>query len=296
MSQGSRVGRRPFIVGTGAVASTAMWGRSAPSRGLASPASPAPATIKSDSARPVLGHGIQIGDVEAHRAVIWTRSDRPARMIVEWDSNERFSHPRTVRGPYALEVSDFTARVDLSDLPPGQELFVRVVAEGLGNDRVRSAPLVGRFRTAPVEQRPVRFVWGGDTAGQGFGINPEFGGMRIYETMRARKPDFFIHSGDTIYADGPIQAEMEVEEGRIWRNLTTPETSKVAETLDEFRGNYRYNLLDDNLRRFNAEVPQIWQWDDHEIVNNWSPSKELDERYTVRDVPLLVARGAQAFL
>ena len=53
----------------------------------------------------------------------------------------------------------------------------------------------------------------------------------------------------------------------------TEEKSKVAETLDEFRGNYRYNLLDENVRRFNAEVPQIWQWDDHEVTNNWSPAQ-----------------------
>ena len=72
----------------------------------------------------------------------------------------------------------------------------------------------------------------------------------------------------------------------------------MAETLDEFRGRYRYNLLDENVRRFNAEVPQIWQWDDHEVSNNWSDSKDLsgDPRYTEKNVPLLVARGARAFL
>ena len=78
-----------------------------------------------------------------------------------------------------------------------------------------------------------------------------------------------------------------------------PEVSKVAETLAEFRGRYKYNLLDDeHVRRFNAEVPQIWQWDDHEVVNNWSDSKDLsgDPRYTEKNVPLLIARGTRAFL
>ena len=76
------------------------------------------------------------------------------------------------------------------------------------------------------------------------------------------------------------------------------DVAKVAETLDEFRGRYRYNLLDDNLRRFNAEVAQIWQWDDHEVMNNWSDSKSVmaDARYTEKNVPLMVARGARAFL
>jgi alkaline phosphatase D len=155
---------------------------------------------------------------------------------------------------------------------------------------------MGSFRT-PALRRSVRFVWGGDTAGQGWGINPSFGGMKIYESMRRVQPDFFIHSGDTIYADGPIEASRTAEGGRLWSNIVTPEVSKVAETLAEFRGRYKYNLLDENVRRFNAEVPQIWQWDDHEVTNNWSASKDLsaDPRYTVKDVPLLVARGARAF-
>lgn len=70
----------------------------------------------------------------------------------------------------------------------------------------------------------------------------------------------------------------------------------MAETLDEYRGNYRYNLMDENLRRFNAEVPQIWQWDDHEVTNNWSPSKQLDDRYKVKDIGLLSSRARQAYL
>jgi alkaline phosphatase D len=52
------------------------------------------------------------------------------------------------------------------------------------------------------------------------------------------------------------------------------------------------------VRRFNAEVPQIWQWDDHEVVNNWSDAKDLsaDTRYQEKNVPLLIARGTRAFL
>jgi alkaline phosphatase D len=245
----------------------------------------------------VLAHGIQIGDVGLDRATVWSRSDRPGRMLVEWDLDPRFRRPRTVRGPHALEDSDFTARVDLLDLPAGQDVFLRVRFSGLSNERALSEPVLGRLRTPSLLRRDLRFVWGGDTAGQGFGINPEFGGMRIYETMRQREPDFFLHSGDTIYADGPIPAEKTVEDGKVWRNLVTVEKSKVAETLAEFRGNYKYNLLDEHVRRFNAEVPQIWQWDDHEVTNNWSDSKDLSANtaYTEKNVPLLVARGARAF-
>ena len=158
--------------------------------------------------------------------------------------------------------------------------------------------MTGRFRTMPAGRRDITFLWSGDTVGQGWGINPALGGMTIYEAMRRTNPDFFIHNGDTIYADGPIQAEVALPNGQTWRNVVTEEKSKVAETLAEYRGAYKYNLLDENLRRFHAEVPQIWQWDDHEVMNNWSGSKDIrnDARYTEKSVPLLTARAAQAFL
>lgn len=255
----------------------------------------APAVIASVKDRPVLTDGVQSGDLQGDRVMIWSRSDRPARMVVEWDTRSRFLNPRRFVSPLVDSRSDFTARVELTGLPPDQAIFYRVHFED-ARSGVASEPWLGHLRSAPQFKRNIRFVWSGDTVGQGFGINPDLGGMRIYEAMRLRLPDFFLHSGDTIYADGPVPAQITTEGGRIWRNLTTEAKSKVAETLDEYRGNYRYNLMDENVRRFNAEVPQIWQWDDHEVVNNWSPGKQLDERYQTKDIGTLVGRARQAWL
>ncbi|NWB90796.1 alkaline phosphatase D family protein [Pseudomonas agarici] len=255
----------------------------------------APAVIASVKDRPQLTDGVQSGDLLGDKAMVWSRTDRPARMVVEWDTRSVFSNPRRFVSALADAGCDFTACVELSGLPADQAIFYRVHFED-AQSGVASEPWFGHLRSVPQQRRDIRFVWSGDTAGQGFGINPEIGGMRIYEAMRLRLPDFFIHSGDTIYADGPIPAQIATESGRIWRNITTEAKSKVAESLAEFRGNYRYNLLDDNLRRFNAEVPQIWQWDDHEVTNNWSPGKQLDERYRSKDIHSLVGRARQAWL
>lgn len=255
----------------------------------------APAVIASAKDRPLLTDGVQSGDLRGDRAIIWSRCDRPARMVVEWDTRSRFHNPRRVVSPWVDSRSDFTARVELTGLPPDQAVFYRVRFED-ARYGVASEPWLGHLRSVPQFKRNIRFVWSGDTVGQGFGINPDIGGMRIYEAMRLRLPDFFIHSGDTIYADGPVPAQITAEGGRVWRNLTTEAKSKVAETLDEYRGNYRYNLMDENVRRFNAEVPQIWQWDDHEVVNNWSPGKQLDDRYQTKDIRTLVGRARQAWL
>ncbi|QPK63261.1 alkaline phosphatase D family protein [Methylomonas sp. LL1] len=245
---------------------------------------------------PKMDQGIQIGDLAPGRAIVWSRADRPSRMMVEYAYNPDFEHAVTLRGPYAMENSDYTARQDLVDLPEGKDVYVKVWFEDLTNERNQSEPVNGHFHTIG-KRDDIRFVWGGDTAGQGWGINESFGGMKIYETMRLTKPQFFLQSGDSVYSDGPIPESKPAENGQIWTNLVTPEVSKVAETLAEFRGRYKYNFLDENLRRFNAEVPQVWQWDDHEVVNNWSDSKDLsnDSRYTVKDVPLLVARATRAF-
>ncbi|WP_374087373.1 alkaline phosphatase [Methylomicrobium lacus] len=245
---------------------------------------------------PAMEQGIQIGDLAPGRAMVWSRTDRPARMMVEYAFNDQFNDARTIRGPYAFAETDFTARQDLVGLPEGVDVFLKVWFEDLTNARHPSQPVTGHFHTIG-KQDNIRFIWGGDTAGQGWGINEAFGGMKIYEAMRQVEPQFFIQSGDNVYSDGPIPESKVAENDQVWTNLVTPEVSKVAETLDEFRGRYKYNLLDENLRRFNAEVPQVWQWDDHEIVNNWSDSKDLsgDARYAVKDVPLLVARATQAF-
>jgi alkaline phosphatase D len=110
-------------------------------------------------------------------------------------------------------------------------------------------------------------------------------------------PDFFLCSGDHWYADNPIQPTQALPGGRTYRNLTTPEKSKVAETLDEFRGQHRYNLMDENLRAFAAAVPQVNQWDDHETHNNWWPGQLLDDpNYTEKRVDVLSARARRALL
>ena len=256
-----------------------------------------PAIVTADPARPQLPYGVMSGDVTDQRAVVWSRADRPARLIVEVATNETMRNARRVVGPAAIESSDFTARVDLTDLPPGQTCFYRVEFESLADPGVFSAPLFGRFRTPPDRARDVVFAFSGDEAGQGWGINETFGGYRVYEAMRRFEPDFFIHSGDQIYADGPIATEVTLEDGTTWKNIVTPAKQQVAQSLDDFRGNFAYNLLDASKRRFCAEVPLLVQWDDHETRNNWYPGQRIgpeEKRYQQRSASLLAARAKRA--
>lgn len=260
----------------------------------------APALIRWEAAQPQMPYGVASGDIMADQAIIWSRADRAARMIVEISTTESMKDAKTIVGPAALEVSDYTAKLNLTDLPPGQDVFYRVTFQSLEDLNAKSQPVTGRFRTAPVNKRSISFLWSGDEAGQGWGINPDWGGMKIYKAMAALDADFFVHSGDMIYADGPMQTEVKLDDGTMWKNIVTPEKSKVAETLQEYRGNFAYNLMDTNIQAFNASLPLIVQWDDHETLNNWYPTKSMtndtnNDKYKEKSVALLSARSKQAF-
>ncbi|HMF20669.1 MAG TPA: alkaline phosphatase D family protein [Pseudolabrys sp.] len=255
----------------------------------------APALSRS-AQRPIVTHGVQSGDISTDSGMVWSRTDRPARMLIEAATTESFEEICYTSVVDALPETDFTAKALIDDLPPGQDIFYRLRFQDLSSPKVVSAPAVGRFRTAPFDRRSISFMWSGDTAGQGWGIDASRGGMRTYAAMLRNRPDFFVHCGDSIYADCTISAQQKLSNGEIWRNIVTEDKSKVATTLNDYRGNYKYNLLDANLRVFNAEVPIFAQWDNHEVMEDWWPGEVFDRRgYDVKSASLLAARGCRAF-
>src|SRR5215217_4169847 len=99
--------------------------------------------------------------------MIWSRADRPAKMVVEWSTRDGLASPVVVPGPIATPDGDFTARIDLGGLPPGQRIFYRVTFEDPDTGRTRSEPALGSFITAPAAAGgppgDVFFLWSGDT-------------------------------------------------------------------------------------------------------------------------------------
>lgn len=245
--------------------------------------------------RPQISCGIQSGDVSAGSAVVWARADRAAQVVIECSTVESFSNIVAVRSGETLPDRDFVAKLAIDGLPSDQDIFYRVWLADL-DAGLTGQSQVGHFRTVPTHRRSVSFLWSGDTAGQGWGIDPSRGGMRTYRTMLNNRPDFFIHCGDHIYADCPIERELKLPDGGIWRNIVTEEKSVVAGDLAQFRGNYKYNFLDQNFRDFHAQVPMLAQWDDHEVTNDWSPLGTADTTgYAEDGSSLMVARARRAF-
>lgn len=313
----SQISRRTIVRSSVLAAALA----SVPAAANAAPAT-SPAGVALVRNRLTLPSGIATGDVTSDSAVLWSRASGAGRMTAVLRAVDdggavlrgHGAFERTLRGPRATQASDFTAKIRAGNLPSNTRFALEISFEDDGG--AASETVRGSFRTAPdagtyngkgrtgdtsnggevPASASQSFVWTGDTAGQGWGINEEIGGMRGYRAMHQTRPDFFIHSGDTVYADGPLAETVVEKDGQVWRNLVTEEVSKVAETLDEYRGRHRYNLMDANMRAMFADVPVIANWDDHETTNNWYPGEVLDDpRYTVRDVNTLAARGRQAW-
>ena len=108
------VSRRSFLYNTAAAGGSLIAAATPIGRALAQ----APAIITADSRRIAMPYGVQAGDLSGGRAIVWSRADRPARMIVEVSTTESFRNARRISGPLALADTDYTARLDLPAFPP----------------------------------------------------------------------------------------------------------------------------------------------------------------------------------
>ncbi len=109
-------------------------------------------------------------------AVIWARTDRPARMLVEASTTDTFQVIRASAVVDAFPETDFTAKVALDGLPAGKEIFYRVRFQDHATPTIISEPQTGSFRTAPLEPRTVSFV-----------VVRRYGGAGLRHRYRSRR-------------------------------------------------------------------------------------------------------------
>ncbi len=237
---------------------------------------------------PRVTHGVAVGEVGAKRAVIWSRTDRQARMRLELRLGDAPEAPPVFAGELPVDgETDFTGRFALEDLTPATRYQAVVwFAEAAGP---AGPPETATFRTAPAPSAaaPVRLVWGGDLAGQGI-CRDARDGFPIFSRILAERPDVFVGLGDMIYADdvchpvGPLG------------NAQVPGEFGPATDLDGFRAHWRYAREDEGFRVLLATTPYVAVWDDHEVVNDAGPHHDTRAEPPYRShVPLLpLARRA----
>jgi len=150
----------------------------------------APAIVTAERLRPQITSGVMSGDITRDSAMLWSRTDRAARMLVDYALTPDFKDARKIAGPLALGRHDYTARIDLRGLPVNRRIYYRVGFQDLVHETAVSAPVSGSLIIPGGTARDISFAFSGDEAGQGWASSEAWGGYRVYEAMRRFQPDF----------------------------------------------------------------------------------------------------------
>jgi alkaline phosphatase D len=274
-----RISRREFLR-----ISAMSLGAVAVSKGLSGCSS------SSDSAPVVLfDHGVASGDPMQDRVLIWTRvtPENLAQddLLVAWEvaADEGFQNLVHNGETTVRRAHDFTIKVDVLNLLPGQTYFYRFRAEsGVVSPH-------GRTRTLPeagVEQ--VRFAAVSCS-------NYQAGFFHVYAEI-AKEPDLdaLLHLGDYIYEyDNRGYATEDAE--RLGR--TVPDDNDVELlTLEDYRKRYAVYRQDPDSQAVHARVPLIAVWDDHEVANDaWRDGAENHDSQTQGDFTERKLAALQAY-
>ena len=216
------------------------------------------------------------------RAVIWSRADRAARMFVEYATTETLQRTHGASaGPAALE----SIRLHV---PHGPD---RSAAQVSGSSiaccsricpicAAWSEPAVGSFTTPPATtptRRDRRVV--GRHRRAGLGHQPGLGrpaAVRDHAAGAAgclHQP--WRHDLRRSAASRPKSTLDDGTHLEERRDRGQVEGRADASTISA--ACHQYNLIDEHMRRFIAEVPQIVMWDDHEVRDNWYRERRQDD-------------------
>jgi alkaline phosphatase D len=176
-------------------------------------------------------------EVMPDSALLWVSAQAGSELAIEIGTDEALGSPRRIPVSGLVRDNDFTAGVPLEGLAPDRVWFYRVIDVKTGAPVSRA----GRFRTAPVSPRPFTFAWSAD-------MDEAYRPFRLFDAIGARDPEFFLHLGDTIYADLP-------------RNQFNP-------SVTHYRRKHAANRRDSHLQQFLLRHPTFAIWDDHETDND----------------------------
>jgi len=189
-----------------------------------------------------LSLGYVCGEVTDDSALVWLRAEPDSRVLLHYGAeallSEFSSSPFVSVDPNA----DSTAIIPLSKLTPSTRYYYRALVVG------KKPGPIASFLTAPRpnDNAKVTFCFSGDT-------RETYRPFTVMGAVRAQQPDFFMHLGDTIYAD----------------------INGAARQLPEFWAKYRTNRDDPWMQGCFADTSVYVTWDDHEVVNDYFPNSPL---------------------
>ena len=173
-------------------------------------------------------------DVQADRALIWLSANGELRVHVRWGLTP---DALTQKSTELLldKLRDFTGHVALQGLPAGTTVHFRAF---VGDKPLQEA---GRFSTPRRPGQNFVLAFSGD-------MEETYRPFRIFDAIAAAKPDYFVHLGDTCYADHPKR--------------------DFAPTLAHYRRKHANVRADRPLQAFMSQCVTYAIWDDHEIEND----------------------------
>jgi phosphodiesterase/alkaline phosphatase D-like protein len=203
-------------------------------------------------------HGVASGDPRLERVIIWTRvtcGSGAEATLWEVARDEGFSNVVARGASLAGPDADFTIKIDVEGLEPGQRYWYRFKH---GDE---FSP-VGRTGTLPIGSvQHVRFA----VASCAHHAAGYFNAYRaIADTADI---DCVVHLGDYLYEHG---------RGGPWTHLgrrlgRTPDPPHELVTLSDYRQRYAQYRLDADLSAAHQAAPWIVIWDDHESADNSWP-------------------------
>ncbi len=208
--------------------------------------------------------GVKIGETSDTSTVLWTRLTARAEadhQIEQWDENNphwqapglagelRFVYWESALPSKKTETpwkkvsadDDFCHQLKLENLKPATNYLFEVIAKG------SQAKFNGKFTTAPAKDaaKPITFVV--STCQDFPRRDDKANGHKIYKSMLAQKPAFFVQTGDTLYYDKPEPYAKDMATAR-------------------YKWNRLYSLP--YLRSFHSQVPSYWMHDDHDLLKD----------------------------
>lgn len=201
-------------------------------------------------------HGVASGDALGDRVVIWTRitPEGPGVVPVRWIVARDEGLSTIVRSG-EVEASaerDYTVKVDVDGLAPGQRYFYGFLA---GSER---SP-VGRTRTAPSAGVAELKIAVASCASFSHGF------FNAYEALARRDDvDFVLHLGDYIYEYG--LSGYGGKEALALARLPRPDVECV--TLEDYRTRHAQYKEERELQAAHAAFAWYVAWDDHEVADD----------------------------
>jgi alkaline phosphatase D len=210
-------------------------------------------------------HGVSAGDVTATSAAIWARTNQYASLHVSVSGAKGEEHAQQ----WVSEAHDYAGTVVVKNLLPNTEYSYTVwfASDERWEPPAAALTATGRFRTAPDRSVPraVTFGFSGDLGGINVCRDAQES-YPIFQTVDPAALDFFVGLGDMIYSD------LKCDTKGVYGNAQIPAPVAESATLRAYWAHWKYNREDDGLRRLLAGTDYYAVWDDHEVVNDWSPS------------------------